>query len=278
MKYVRYGEVGREYPGIIDADGCIRDARSLADDWAGDALAPTKLANITQQSIASLPLVDQTVRIGPCVGRVGHFIAVGLNYADHAAEAGMQVPAEPVLFSKAPSCITGPSDEVPWPTGATKIDWEIELAIVIGKRGSNISEASASDHIAGFCICNDLSERSWQMEGTGQWLKGKSAPGFGPLGPWLVTQDELDLTALDLSLDVNGERRQTGNTQHMIFKPDFLVAYISRFMMLEPGDVITTGTPPGVGMGMKPPLFLKAGDHITATISGLGEQNIRIGK
>jgi 2-keto-4-pentenoate hydratase/2-oxohepta-3-ene-1,7-dioic acid hydratase in catechol pathway len=272
MKLVRFGAAGAEKPGLIDADGKVRDLSGVVPDIAGDVLGRDGLARLKALDPASLPLAPEASRLGACVGRVGNFIAVGLNYADHAAESGMAVPAEPVLFNKAPSCIVGPDDTVLIPRGSQKTDWEVELAVVIGKRASYVSEADALDYVAGFCVCNDVSERAYQIEGTGQWMKGKGCPTFGPLGPWLVTTDEIDTANLAMTLKLNGETVQNGSTGTMVFKVPHLVHYISQFMILEPGDVITTGTPPGVGMGMKPPRYLKPGDTMEVSIEGLGTQ------
>ncbi len=273
MKLVRYGKAGKEKPGMIDAEGKLRDLSELAPDVAGETLSPRSLNRLRKVDVDSLPLVRGKPRLGACVGAVGNFIAVGLNYADHAAESNMPIPTEPILFNKAPSCIVGPHDDVMIPKGSLKTDWEVELAIVIGSRASYISEAEALDHVAGYCLCNDVSERKYQLEGTGQWMKGKGCPTFGPLGPWLVTADEIpDPQKLGMWLDVNGERMQSGSTATMIFGVKTLVSYISQFMILEPGDVITTGTPPGVGSGKKPPIFLKPGDTISLGIDGLGQQ------
>jgi 2-keto-4-pentenoate hydratase/2-oxohepta-3-ene-1,7-dioic acid hydratase in catechol pathway len=270
---VRYGKAGKEKPGMIDAEGKLRDLSELAPDVAGETLSPRSLNRLRKVDVDSLPLVRGKPRLGACVGAVGNFIAVGLNYADHAAESNMPIPTEPILFNKAPSCIVGPHDDVMIPKGSLKTDWEVELAIVIGSRASYISEAEALDHVAGYCLCNDVSERKYQLEGTGQWMKGKGCPTFGPLGPWLVTADEIpDPQKLGMWLDVNGERMQSGSTATMIFGVKTLVSYISQFMILEPGDVITTGTPPGVGSGKKPPIFLKPGDTISLGIDGLGQQ------
>jgi 2,4-diketo-3-deoxy-L-fuconate hydrolase len=278
MKLVRYGKAGNEKPGLIDGSGKLRDLSEVVADIDGSTLDPRSLSRITKIKPGSLPAVRGAPRIGPCVGHVGNFVAVGLNYADHAAESGMPVPKEPVLFTKAPSCIVGPNDDVVIPKGSTKTDWEVELAIVIGTRASYVSESQALSHVAGYCVCNDVSEREFQLERSGQWVKGKSAPTFGPLGPWLVTPDEIeDVQKLDLWLDVNGERMQTGSTATMIFNVKQLVSYISHFMILEPGDVITTGTPPGVGQGKKPPRFLKPGDTMSLGVDGLGRQAQRVG-
>ncbi len=277
MKLVRYGKPGKEKPGLIDSAGKIRDLSEHVPDIAGSALWPKSVAKLKKIKPDSLPLVRGTPRLGACVGKVGNFIAVGLNYADHAAESNMPIPKEPILFNKAPSCIVGPNDDVVIPKDSIKTDWEVELAIVIGARASYVSEKEALDHVAGFCLCNDVSERAYQLEGTGQWMKGKGCPTFGPLGPYLATTDEIrDPQNLGMWLDVNGERMQTGSTATMIFGVKHLVAYISRFMILEPGDVITTGTPPGVGSGKKPPRYLKAGDTVSLGIDGLGQQAQRI--
>jgi 2-keto-4-pentenoate hydratase/2-oxohepta-3-ene-1,7-dioic acid hydratase in catechol pathway len=273
MKLVRYGKSGKEKPGLIDGEGKLRDLSGVVGDLAGDALSPKSLAKIAKLKPASLPAVRGAPRLGPCVGGVGNFIAVGLNYADHAAETGAAIPKEPILFNKAPSCIVGPNDDVTIPKGSVKTDWEVELAVVIGSRASYVSERDALKHVAGFCVCNDVSEREYQQERGGQWMKGKGCATFGPLGPWLVTPDEIaDVQKLDMWLDVNGERMQKGSTATMIFDVRTLVSYISHFMVLTPGDVITTGTPPGVGLGMKPPRFLKAGDTVSLGIEGLGGQ------
>jgi len=277
LKLVRYGKAGKEKPGLIDAAGKIRDLSEVIVDIDRDTLGSKSLARLARLKPESLPAVRGTPRIGPCVGRVGNFIAVGLNYADHAAESGMAIPQEPVLFSKTTSCIVGPNDDVVIPKDSVKTDWEVELAIVIGTRASYVSQGDALSHVAGYCVCNDVSEREFQLERGGQWIKGKSAPTFGPLGPWLVTPDEIpDVQRLDMWLDVNGERMQTGSTGTMIFSVRQLVSYISKFMILEPGDVITTGTPPGVGSGKKPPRFLKAGDVMSLGIDGLGTQEQRV--
>lgn len=273
MKLVRYGEPGAEKPGLIDAEGAMRDLSAHIDDIGRKTLDPATLAKLAALDPASLPMAPAGVRIGPCVADVRNFVAVGLNFADHAAETGAPIPAEPILFNKAPSCIVGPDDDVVIPKGSQKTDWEIELAMVIGKRASYVAANDALAYVAGFCICHDVSEREFQMERGGTWSKGKGCPTFGPLGPWLVTPDEIaDVQDLGMWLDVNGERMQTGSTKTMIFDCAQLVSYISHFMILEPGDVITTGTPPGVGTAMKPPRYLKAGDVVTMGIDGLGEQ------
>jgi 2-keto-4-pentenoate hydratase/2-oxohepta-3-ene-1,7-dioic acid hydratase in catechol pathway len=277
MKLVRYGDHGNEQPGLIDAQGRIRDVSEIVPDFADEALSPEVLAEIAASDHSLLPIVDGNPRFGACVGYVGNFIAVGLNYADHAAETGAPIPGEPILFNKAPSCIVGPNDDIMIPKGSVKTDWEVELAIVIGSRAAYVEEADALSVIAGFCVCNDVSERAYQTERGGQWMKGKGCATFGPLGPWLVTPDEIaDVQALSMWLDVNGQRMQNGSTATMIFGVKHLVSYISQFMVLEPGDVITTGTPPGVGLGLKPPRFLKPGDTISLGIQGLGEQHQKV--
>lgn len=272
MKLVRFGAAGAEKPGLIDAGGKIRDLSGIVADISGDVLSRAGRERLRALDPASLPLAPEGSRYGACVGRVGNFIAVGLNYADHAAESGMAVPAEPVLFNKAPSCIGGPDDTILIPRGSEKTDWEVELAVVIGERASYVSEADALNYVAGYCVCNDISERAYQIERGGQWTKGKGCPTFGPIGPWLVTEDEVDTSDLAMTLSVNGELVQNGSSSTMVFKVPFLVHYISQFMILEPGDVITTGTPPGVGMGMKPPRYLKPGDRMEVSIAGLGTQ------
>ena len=278
MKLVRFGAPGEEKPGLIDKDGSIRDLSSVVKDIDGSSLNKSSLERLRSIAVDDLPLVSGAVRLGPCVTGVGNFIAVGLNYADHAAESGMPVPAEPVLFNKAPSCIGGPDDTVLIPPGSEKTDWEVELAIVIGERASYVSEADALNYVAGYCVCNDVSERGYPLErGGGQGTKGKGCPTFGPLGPWLVTKDEVeDVHNLAMTLSVNGQTMQNGTTRTMVFQVPFLVSHISQFMTLMPGDVITTGTPPGVGMGMKPPRYLKPGDSIRVEIQGLGVQNQRV--
>ncbi|MDP2804029.1 MAG: fumarylacetoacetate hydrolase family protein [Phreatobacter sp.] len=277
MKLVRYGAKGKEKPGLIDPDGKIRDLSDIVPDIAGAALSKKGLAKIAKTKWDKLPLVKGKPRLGACVGDVGNFIAVGLNYADHAAETGAAIPTEPILFNKARSCIVGPNDDVMLPKKSVKTDWEIELAIVIGERARYVSKKDALSVVAGFCVCNDVSEREYQIERGGQWMKGKGCETFGPLGPWLVTTDEIkDVQKLGMWLDLNGERMQTGSTKTMIFDVRTIVSYISEFMVLEPGDVITTGTPPGVGLGMKPPKFLRAGDVMALGIDGLGEQKQKV--
>ncbi len=274
MKLVRYGAAGREKPGIIDEEGGIRDLSGLVPDIAGETLSPSGLAKIAKAKLNKLPAVPGKPRIGPCVGRVGNFIAIGLNYADHAAEAGLPVPKEPIIFNKAPSCICGPNDDTMMPKGSSKLDYEVELGVVIGSRARYLMKSKAMDAVAGYCLANDVSEREFQIERSGQWTKGKSGETFGPLGPWLVTKDEIPKPQrLDMWLTVNGETRQQGSTKTMIFSVAHLVWYCSQFMVLEPGDVIITGTPPGVALGMKPePKFLKARDVVKLGIAGLGEQ------
>lgn len=273
MKLVRFGPEGQEKPGLVGPDGTIRDLSGRVRDIDGAALSSGKLEELRAIDPASLPAAPAGARLGPCVGSVRHFLAVGLNYADHAKETGSPIPEEPILFSKAPSSICGPNDETIMPKASLKLDWEVEIAIVIGERASYVHANNALDYVAGYCVCNDVSERHFQLERGGQWMKGKGAPTFGPLGPWLVTKDEIpDVQNLSMWLDVNGEAMQRGSTRTMIFDCAQLVSYISHFMVLEPGDVITTGTPPGVGLGMKPPRFLKPGDVVTLSIEGLGEQ------
>jgi 2,4-diketo-3-deoxy-L-fuconate hydrolase len=277
MKLLRFGPAGQERPGMLDADGKIRDLTAILSDINGATIAPASLAKLAAIDPATLPVIYGEPRIGPCVTQVSKFVAVGLNYSDHAAETGSPIPTEPILFHKANSCIVGPNDDVMLPKDSVKTDWEVELGIVIGSRARYVEEGAAMDHIAGFCIVNDVSEREFQIERQGQWTKGKGCDTFGPIGPWLVTTDEVpNLSDLAMSCDVNGERRQSGSTQTMIFKVPFIVSYISRFMTLLPGDVIATGTPPGVGLGMKPPQFLKAGDEMRLSIEGLGEQRQKV--
>ena len=277
MKLVRYGPQGQEKPGLLDAQGRLRDLSGQVADLAGEVLGADSLARLRQLDPNSLPLVDGSPRLGPCVGRVGKFICIGLNYADHAAESGLDVPKEPVVFNKWTSAICGPNDAVQIPRDSTKTDWEVELGVVIGKAGRYIDEANALDHVAGYCVVNDVSEREWQIERGGTWDKGKGFDTFGPLGPWLVTADEVaDPQNLDLWLEVDGHRYQNGNTRTMIFTVAQIIAYLSRCMSLQPGDVISTGTPPGVGMGVKPQsVYLKPGQEMRLGIQGLGEQHQR---
>jgi len=273
MKLLRVGAKGAEKPAIIHSDGTIRDLSSVVGDIAGDALTDEGLATIAAADPAALPVLDADSRIGPCVGHVGKFICIGLNYADHAAESGMAVPDEPIIFFKATSAITGPNDPVIIPKGSEKTDWEVELGIVIGKEARYIGEDAAMDHVAGYCLVNDVSERAFQIERAGQWVKGKSADSFGPIGPWLVTRDDIaDPQNLAMWLEVDGHRYQDGSTRTMVFGVAHLVSYLSQFMSLQPGDIISTGTPPGVGMGQTPPVYLKAGQTIRLGIEGLSEQ------
>lgn len=273
MKLVRIGEAGKERPGVIDEQGVLRDLSQHIDDIAGDALLPSSLEKLRRLPLHQLPEVDGQPRIGACVGRIGKFICIGLNYADHAAETGAEIPKEPVVFSKWTSAVVGPNDAVKIPRGSVKTDWEVELGVVIGKGGSYISEEEALSHVAGYCVVNDVSEREYQIERGGTWDKGKGCDTFGPIGPWLVTADEIaDPQQLDLWLEVDGKRYQNGNTRTMIFSVAHIISYLSRFMSLQPGDVISTGTPPGVGMGQKPPVYLRPGQTITLGIAGLGEQ------
>jgi 2-keto-4-pentenoate hydratase/2-oxohepta-3-ene-1,7-dioic acid hydratase in catechol pathway len=275
MKLLRFGPPGQEKPGLVDARGDVRDLSGVIPDLSGDALHPDSINRLRSLDLSSLRRIPGDVRIGPCVAGVGKFICIGLNYSDHAAESGMPVPAEPILFMKATSAICGPNDGILIPRGSQKTDWEVELGIVIGKTARYVSEADALSHIVGYCVINDLSERAFQLEGTGQWVKGKSADTFGPIGPWLVTTDEVpDPQNLDLWLEVDGRTYQRSTTRHMIFSVRQLVSFISRFMSLHPGDIISTGTPPGIGMGQKPdPIYLRAGNHVRLGIEGLGEQN-----
>jgi 2-keto-4-pentenoate hydratase/2-oxohepta-3-ene-1,7-dioic acid hydratase in catechol pathway len=273
MKLLRYGSPGQEKPGMLDADGKIRDLSGMIPDLAGDSLLPEAIKKLQSTDISVLPKVAGQPRIGPCVGSVGKFICIGLNYSDHAAEAGMAVPVEPVVFMKATSSICGPNDDVVIPRGSKKTDWEVELGVVIGKPAKYVDQANALSHVAGYCVINDLSERAFQLEGTGQWVKGKSADTFGPIGPWLVTSDEVpDPQGLDMWLEVEGHRYQNGSTQTMVFGVAYLISYLSKFMSLRTGDVISTGTPPGVGHGQKPPVYLRSGNRVQLGIRGLGEQ------
>lgn len=278
MKLLRLGPAGSEQPALLAADGSYRALSGLIPDLAGTALGPDSLQRIAAIDPESLPRLDPDMRIGPCVGGVGKILCVGLNYADHAAEAGQPVPAEPILFMKATSAICGPDDDIIIPRGSEKTDWEVELGVVIGSRAQNVTEAQALDHVAGYCVINDLSERAWQIERGGQWVKGKSADTFGPLGPWLVTRDTVpDPQNLRLWLEVDGKRMQDGTTATMVFKVAELVAYASQFMTLHPGDIISTGTPPGVGMGQKPaPVYLRPGQTMRLGIDGLGQQSQRV--
>jgi len=277
MKLCRYGDVGKEKPGLVDKSGQLRDLSAHIPDLAGDAFSPASLQKIAALDPNSLPAVSGKPRIGAVVGGLPKFIAIGLNYTDHAKEVGMAIPAEPIVFMKANSSLCGPNDDVEKPRGSTKLDWEVELAIIIGTRAKYVSEADALNHVAGYAVCNDVSERYFQIERLGQWTKGKSHDTFGPLGPWLVTKDEIaDVQKLPMWLDVNGKRCQTGSTATMIFGVKKIVSYLSEMMTLLPGDVIVTGTPPGVGTGMKPPQYLNVGDVVTLGIEGLGDQRQKI--
>ena len=283
MKLLRYGAPGEEKPGLLDGDNQVRDLSSIVPDIAGEALGPDSLQRLQALDISTLPVVagvpQQDLRLGPCVGSIGKFICIGLNYADHAAESGMDVPPEPVVFNKWTSAIVGPDDDVKIPRGSEKTDWEVELGVVIGKGGVYIEEADAMSHVAGFCVVNDVSEREYQIERSGTWDKGKGCDTFGPTGPWLVTPDEVgDHDDLGMWLDVDGTRRQTGSTKTMVYRVPFLISYLSRFMSLQPGDVISTGTPPGVGMGHKPPVYLKGGEIMTLGIDKLGVQTQKVTK
>lgn len=273
MKLLRVGSPGQEKPALLDQNGTLRDLSEHIDDLSGQHLATATLERLAKLDAESLPTVPAATRIGPCVGKVGKFICIGLNYSDHAAETGAEVPSEPVVFNKWTSAICGPNDDVIIPRGSQKTDWEVELGVVIGQGGRYIDEADAMTHVAGFCVVNDISEREYQLERCGSWDKGKGCDTFGPLGPWLVTVDEIaDPHELDLWLEVDGQRYQHGNTRTMVYQVPFLISYLSRFMSLQPGDVISTGTPPGVGMGQKPPSYLKPGQRMRLGIDGLGEQ------
>jgi len=275
MKTLRYREGNSVKPGIVDKEGKIRDASSIVDDWDNTTVTVEKLHSVQSVDLSSLPVVDNNVSIAPCVCKksIGKFICIGLNYSDHAEETGMEVPPEPIMFMKATSAVIGPNDDVIIPKNSFKSDWEVELGVIIGKEAKYISEDQSQDHIAGYCVVNDLSERAFQIERSGQWVKGKSCDTFGPIGPYLVTKDEVvDPQNLKMWLDVNGKRMQDGTTSTMVYGVNFLVSYLSQFMSLQPGDIISTGTPPGVGMGMKPQVFLKPGDVMRLGIEGLGEQ------
>ncbi|MBV8674571.1 MAG: fumarylacetoacetate hydrolase family protein [Acidobacteriaceae bacterium] len=277
MKLLRYGEPGAERPALLDAEGQMRELYSVIPEISGDALSPASLDRLRQIDPATLPLVHGARRIAPCVAGVGKFVCIGLNYKDHATESGMELPSEPVVFMKATSAICGPNDDVIIPRGSTRTDWEVELGVVIGSTAKYVCQDDALSHVAGYCVVNDLSERAFQLEGTGQWVKGKSADTFGPIGPWLVTADEVpDPQALGLWLEVDGHRYQNGHTRTMLFGVAYLISYLSRFMSLHPGDIISTGTPPGVGVGQKPPVYLRPGNVMTLGIDGLGEQRQRV--
>ena len=277
MKLLRVGEKGKEKPAILDADGKIRDISSHINDLNPENLNFETMSKIQSADTSSLPELSSNQRVGSCITSPGKFVAIGLNYSDHAAEVGADIPKEPIMFMKATSSMCGPNDDVEIVSGSKKLDWEVELGIVIGKEAKHISENQSQDHILGYCLVNDVSEREWQIEKMGQWVKGKSHDTYGPTGPYLVTKDEIkDINNLKMMLDVNNERMQTGNTSTMIFNVDIIVSYVSKFMSLQPGDIITTGTPPGVGMGRKPQVFLKAGDEMKLSIENLGEQNSKV--
>ena len=273
MKLLRFGDAGKERPGILDEYGDIRDLSQYIMDFDGQGISAENLEKISEIDLSSLPKVQGNPRIGPCVTGTGKYVCIGLNYSDHAAEAGMEVPAEPIIFMKASSAICGPNDDIVIPRGAEKVDWEVELGLIIGKQAKYVSEDEALDYLSGYCVLNDVSEREYQLHRSGQWTKGKSCDTFGPVGPWLVTTDEIpDPQNLNLWLDVNGERMQTGSTNTMVFNVAFIISYLSKFMTLHPGDIIATGTPPGIGNGFKPPRFVKAGDEIQLGIEGQGQQ------
>ena len=277
MKLLRVGEKGKEKPAILDTDGKIRDISSQINDLNPENLNFETMSKIQSADTSNLPELSSNQRVGSCITSPGKFVAIGLNYSDHAAEVGADIPKEPIMFMKATSSMCGPNDDVEIVSGSKKLDWEVELGIVIGKEAKHISESQSQDHILGYCLVNDVSEREWQIEKMGQWVKGKSHDTYGPTGPYLVTKDEIkDINNLKMMLDVNGERMQTGNTSTMIFNVDIIVSYVSKFMSLQPGDIITTGTPPGVGMGRKPQVFLKAGDEMKLSIENLGEQNSKV--
>ena len=277
MKLLRVGQKGKEKPAALDKDGKIRDISSHIKDLNPHNLNFDTISKLQGADLSSLPEISGSERIGSCITNPGKFIAIGLNFSDHAAETGAEAPSEPIVFMKATSCINGPNDDIEIVSGSKKLDWEVELGIVIGKHAKHITEKQSQDHILGYCLVNDVSEREWQIEKMGQWVKGKSHDTYGPTGPYLVTKDEIkDINNLKMMLDVNGERMQTGNTSTMIFNVDIIVSYVSKFMSLQPGDIITTGTPPGVGMGRKPQVFLKAGDQMKLSIENLGEQNSKV--
>tara|TARA_B100001964_G_scaffold64175_1_gene73190 strand:+ start:51 stop:887 length:837 start_codon:yes stop_codon:yes gene_type:complete len=277
MKLLRYGNKGKEKPAALDKDGKIRDLSFHIDDFNSENLNFETLAKLQKIDLKSLPEVSNTSRIGPCISKPGKFIGIGLNYSDHAVETGAKPPSEPIIFTKTTNCVIGPNDDVLIPNNSKKTDWEVEIAFVIGKETKYIREEDAPSHIFGYCIVNDISEREWQIEKMGQWVKGKSADTFGPIGPYLVTKDEIpDVQKLNLSLDLNNQRMQTGNTSKMIFGINFILSYLSNFMSLQPGDIVTTGTPPGVGLGKKPPFYLKPGDEMRLTIDYLGHQHQRV--
>ena len=277
MKLLRYGAPGQEKPGVLAPDGTVRDLSDVIPDVATESLLPETIERLRTIEIEKLPRVNDLSRLGPCVGKVGKFICIGLNYSDHAAESGMAVPCEPIVFMKATSAISGPNDDVVIPRGSEKTDWEVELGVVIGKPAKYVTQTEALSHVAGYCVINDLSERAFQLEGTGQWVKGKSADTFGPIGPWLVTTDEIpDPQNLSMWLEVDGHRHQEGSTRTMIFGVAYLVSYLSKFMSLQSGDIISTGTPPGVGLGRKPPVFLRPGNSMRLGVQGLGVQRQKV--
>ena len=277
MKLCRIGEIGREKPAVLDIDGKIRDISSHVNDLNPDHLNFSTISKLQSVDLSSLPELSSSERIGSCITKPGKFVAIGLNFSDHAAESGLPVPTEPIMFMKATSCINGPNDNIEMVPNSKKLDWEVELGIIIGKEAKHIEQNQSQDHILGYCLVNDVSEREWQIEKMGQWVKGKSHDTYGPIGPYLVTKDDIgDVNNLNMSLDLNGKRMQTGNTSTMIFNVDVIVSYVSKFMSLQPGDIITTGTPPGVGMGMKPQVFLKSGDKMKLSIDNLGEQNSKV--
>ena len=277
MKILRIGKKGKEKPAVIDKNGIIKDLSSVIKDFNPETLNHRTINKIKNFNLNDLPEISSSQRIGACINKPGKFVAVGLNYSDHAAETGAKIPSEPIIFMKATNCINGPNDDIELAADSKKLDWEVELGIVIGKETKNISEKESYNHILGYCIVNDISEREWQIEKMGQWTKGKSHDTFGPIGPYVVTPDEIDnINNLNLCLDVNGQRMQTGNTSKMIFNVEYIVSYLSKFMSLQPGDLITTGTPPGVGMGKNPQVFLKAGDKMKLSIDCLGEQNSKV--
>jgi len=277
MKLLRCGNKNNEKPAALDKNGKIRDLSSKISDFNPATLNFETLTKLQKINLETLPEISNSTRIGPCINKPGKFVGIGLNYSDHAAETGAKIPSEPIVFMKATSCINGPNDDVIIPNNSKKTDWEVEIAFVIGKETKNITEKNAPDHILGYCMVNDISEREWQIEKMGQWVKGKSADTFGPMGPYLVTKDEIsDVQKLNLSLDLNGKRMQTGNTSKMIFNMNFILSYLSNFMSLQPGDIVTTGTPPGVGMGKKPPSYLKSGDEMQLAIDHLGNQHQKV--
>ncbi len=277
MKLLRVGEKGKEIPAILDKNNKLRDISSHIKDLNPDFLNFETLSKLKNLDLTKLPEINNSQRIGACVSKPGKFVAIGLNYSDHAKETGAKIPSEPIIFMKATSSISGPNDDIVKPKNSNKLDWEVELAFVVGKETKNISEQEAPNHILGYCIVNDISEREWQIEKMGQWVKGKSGDTFGPTGPYIVTKDEIaDVNNLNLILEVNGKKMQNGNTRNMIYNTNFLLSYLSKFMSLQPGDIVTTGTPAGVGMGMKPQVFLKSGDKIKLTIDNLGEQNSKV--